>query len=405
MSNKKNDISVLIATTGRPTLIRLLDSLKYQLNENDTIYVVVDGNEYRERADVILKQFTGYKCNLEVRYEEETLGFWGHGVRNKHQGSLKGDYILHADDDDSYTLCAMDFVRAGIAENPGKMLVFKICHSDFRDYVWSRKEVKPGNIGTPNGVIPNIPSKMGHWTLAHGGDGDFYTMCKFEHVFIDKPIYVMRPGEYINVDNLYYINLDRRQDRKEHIEKVISRINMKRAERVSAFDTPGNGSYGCALSHIHILEDAIEKNYDNILILEDDFNPHDHIRLNNELFKSINSFNIDYDVLTLAPGLWVIHDTDRPVSPEQSNLHRVSEAQTTSGYCVNKRFFKKLLQSYKESAEKLKGSEDARNRFAIDQHWKPLQKTNMFLSFLPKIGTQLPGFSNIEERDVNYGDI
>lgn len=404
MSNKKDSISILIASTGRPTLQRLLDSLKYQLHENDFIYIVVDGNEYREKVDVILEQFTGYKCNLEVRYEEKNLGFWGHSIRNKHQGSLKGDYILHADDDDAYTLCAMDFVRSGIAEHPGKMLVFKMCHSDFRDYVWAQEEVRPGNIGTPNGVIPNIPERMGYWEEEPGGDSDFYLSCKFEHVFINNSIYVIRPGSYINIDNLYYINLDKRQDRREHIQKVISRVNIIRAERVAAFDTPGNGSYGCALSHIHVLEDAIKRNYNNILILEDDFKPHDHIRLNNELFRFFNQFSIDYDVLTLAAGMWVNYREGQPVSPDQPDLLRISEAQTTVGYCVNKRFFNTLLTSFKESAAALKDNEESRVKWAIDQHWKALQHTHAFFAFKPNIGRQLEGFSDIVGTCVNYGD-
>jgi hypothetical protein len=404
MSNKKDSISILIATTGRPTLLRLLDSLKYQLNENDFIYVVVDGAEYREKVDEILEQFTGYKCNLEVRYEEKNLGFWGHSIRNKHQGSLKGDYILHADDDDAYTLCAMDFVRAGIAENPGKMLLFKMCDNTYINRAWIIESIRHDNIGTPCGVIPNLPEKMGHWEETYGGDCDFYLSCKFEHVFINKIIYVLRPVNYINIDNLYYINLDKRQDRRDHIQSVISRINIKRAERVVAFDTPENGSYGCALSHIHILEDAIEKNYDNILILEDDFKPHDHVRLNIELFRSFNQFVFDYDVLTLSPSTWVNYHEGQSASPEQSDLLRVSGAQTTSGYCVNKRFFNTLLNSFKESALMLKDNEERKVHWAIDQHWKALQHTHSFFAFRQNIGRQLEGFSDIERVCVDYGD-
>jgi hypothetical protein len=58
--------------------------------------------------------------------------------------------------------------------------------------------------------------------------------------------------DMIKVDKLYYINLDRRLDRREHIENVISKINVENKSRISAFDFPKNGSYGCALSHICI---------------------------------------------------------------------------------------------------------------------------------------------------------
>ena len=36
---------------------------------------------------------------ISIIYEDKNLGFWGHGIRNKHN-KLKGDFIFHIDDDE-----------------------------------------------------------------------------------------------------------------------------------------------------------------------------------------------------------------------------------------------------------------------------------------------------------------
>ena len=68
---------------------------------------------------------------------------------------------------------------------------------------------------------------------------------------------------------ILYINLDNRPDRNKHIIKILS-DNKLFGERVSAIkDT--NGYIGCVSSHIKCLDIAIRKDYDAVIILEDDF--------------------------------------------------------------------------------------------------------------------------------------
>jgi hypothetical protein len=189
-------ISILISTIGKDSLINMLNSLKYQLSENDYLYVVADGFDYHEKVREIISNFNGYVCNLEVIYEIDNQGYWGHGVRNKYQKILKGDYILHADDDDIYIDGSIDKVRRSIFENSGKMLLFKFYHNYSKNkYFWRVPVLMLNNIGTPCGAIPNIPEKMGTWSYKYGGDFDFYKSCKFEEEFIDEYIYVVKPKE------------------------------------------------------------------------------------------------------------------------------------------------------------------------------------------------------------------
>ena len=81
------------------------------------------------------------------------------------------------------------------------------------------------------------------------------------------------------MDRLYYINLDKRKDRLEHLEKnVLPFINIptESLQRVSAvdhtqFEHISQRGAGCSLSHINIWKDAINNGYKKIIIMEDDF--------------------------------------------------------------------------------------------------------------------------------------
>jgi hypothetical protein len=74
------------------------------------------------------------------------------------------------------------------------------------------------------------------------------------------------PYDYF--DQIYYINLDKRTDRKELAELEL------RDEGIKAVRVPGvvheNPAHGCHLSHAKILYDAIYNGFDRILIFEDD---------------------------------------------------------------------------------------------------------------------------------------
>jgi len=94
--------------------------------------------------------------------------------------------------------------------------------------------------------------------------------------------------------HIVYINLGRREDKKEHIEHEIEKMNLSlNTHRFNAIDATkingedqekliGNfktlakkkdrilGRIGCYLSHKRVLECALESGVENILILEDD---------------------------------------------------------------------------------------------------------------------------------------
>ena len=86
-----------------------------------------------------------------------------------------------------------------------------------------------------------------------------------------------------DIKHAYYINLEHRTDRKEHVELQLKTLGIE-ASRFDAIKME-NGAIGCSLSHLKLLEQALENQYDHILIMEDDIT-----FLDPELFKS--QFNL-----------------------------------------------------------------------------------------------------------------
>ena len=71
-----------------------------------------------------------------------------------------------------------------------------------------------------------------------------------------------------DIKHAFYINLDHRTDRKEHIEKQLAKVGI-RAERFNAIRMH-NGAVGCSMSHLKILQDAHVQRLSHVLIMEDD---------------------------------------------------------------------------------------------------------------------------------------
>jgi GR25 family glycosyltransferase involved in LPS biosynthesis len=118
------------------------------------------------------------------------------------------------------------------------------------------------------------------------------------------------------VDNIYLINMDKDIDRLEKVKKECDIVNIKFErfpgvkitdlsqnildkyipEDIQKYGT--NGMIGCGLSHLFIWKDAIKKNYNNILILEDDVTFTNNF--NEILQNAMNELPNDYDILYLG---------------------------------------------------------------------------------------------------------
>jgi hypothetical protein len=199
--SKDVELSLLLVTIGRPTLKAMLESIKSQIRDIDYLTIIVDGPKFEEDTKKIVDEFdfdSNSICKFNFIVHPENLGYWGHPIRNIYQTQLKGDFILHCDDDDIYLENAFDDIREAVSKDLNKMYVFKMWISKKGNYRWFNKAVVMGNIGTPMGIIPNKPECMGRWKDFVGGDGRFFeaTHKKLgtQNVeFVDKFIYRVRP--------------------------------------------------------------------------------------------------------------------------------------------------------------------------------------------------------------------
>ena len=196
------------------------------------------------------------------------------------------------------------------------------------------------------------------------------------------------------IDKVFYINLDKRTDRKEEIEKELTEYNIN-FERFPAVEISYFGCLGCSYSHHNAVALAKERGYKNILILEDDFT---FVISPKEFEKQMEIFfnsNIDYDVCLFSYNL---HDF---TECNCDFLHKVKYAQTTSGYLVNEKYYDTLINNYRDGLEKL-GASWMSWIYAIDVYWKELQEKDNWYCFKDRIGIQKPGYSDIRNDHVEF---
>lgn len=136
------------------------------------------------------------------------------------------------------------------------------------------------------------------------------------------------------IDKVIYINLDHREDRREIMKTFFmeGKVPEDKIIRFSAVqDTPG--IIGAAKSHIGSLKLAIQNNWKNVLILEDD------LQWNNfeENYKKLEKLilNTNYDVCLLG-GEYI----------EIKQEFQIKSSFGTISYIVNSSYYKTLLSNF-----------------------------------------------------------
>ena len=199
-----------------------------------------------------------------------------------------------------------------------------------------------------------------------------------------------------HIRKIIYINLKKRTDRKENIEKELNDFGLD-YERFEAIETPipGFGIVGCGLSHLAVLKLAKERNYENVLILEDDFT---FLVSKEELQHQLTEFfnlKLDYDACFLAYNLQRFEQLDNGI------VNKILENQTASGYIVHKKSYDKLINMY-EYAMPLLAQTRAHWIYANDMVWKELQQKDNWYYFIKRIGKQADGYSDNSNCYTNY---
>lgn len=167
--------------------------------------------------------------------------------------------------------------------------------------------------------------------------------------FVAYLIFIYRENftqKQVKLDRIYYINLDRRKDRKEHFLGQCRKedIDMRLVQRFIAIDGKtfelkeeekklfANCQYKNSpfhkkimanqLSHYYILLDMIEKGYDHILILQDDvvfkkdFNKH--------LEKVLGHLPKDAEIVNIGLHQYALFDYFEPLPLEDKEKNKTS---------------------------------------------------------------------------------
>jgi len=197
-----------------------------------------------------------------------------------------------------------------------------------------------------------------------------------------------------NIDKIFYINLNKRTDRRLEIENELNNFDLS-FERFEAIETSDFGIYGCGLSHLGVLKISKERGYKNVLILEDDFTfLVSKEEFENNLTKFFES-EINYDVCKLAYNLHEFQEINN------ETLGKIVYSATASAYIVNNHYFEKLINLY-ELAMPLLNSTKRHWIYANDQIWKDYQKQDNWYYFKIRIGKQRPSYSDNGQNFTDY---
>ena len=189
------------------------------------------------------------------------------------------------------------------------------------------------------------------------------------------------------IEKVIYINLEKRKDRREQIEKELALyFEPKKIIRFNAIYNV-KGIIGCVKSHINVLEMAIKNNWNNCLIVEDDVIWND-FENGYSILEKINKYN--YDVIVLG-GTFANYNSD----------YKLNDCKAGCSYLIKKHYYLTLLKNFKESLNLLLETND-RSNYSLDIYWNKLQKTDNWYIVAPSLCIQKSSFSDIEKCNVDY---
>ena len=199
------------------------------------------------------------------------------------------------------------------------------------------------------------------------------------------------------IDKIYYINLDKRTDRKELFEKQIDDylIPRNKIERFPAIHNQ-SGMIGCNQSHLQVLKLALKNKFENILIFEDDFEfliPKE--KFYDLLNKFFQKYKDDYDVCYLQYSTLETTDKDEIIG-------QTKKSHGAAGYLINKKIIQDYINILEYSTNQLIKTNEHWN-YQNDVCWHPLQKIKNFYYFKERIGKQRASHSDLSGQFCDRG--
>jgi glycosyl transferase family 25 len=196
------------------------------------------------------------------------------------------------------------------------------------------------------------------------------------------------------IDKFAYINLSKRTDRKEHVEKELKKIGaIENIERFNAIKLE-NGALGCSMSHLKCLEIAKQKDYKYVFICEDDITFINPQLFLDQLDRFLSTDRL-WDVILVAGNNMI------PYTWIDGTCIKVSNCQTTTGYIVKREYYDKLINNFKEGIQK-QIKEPNVAEYKIDKYWFKLQRDDNWFLIIPLSVIQREDYSDIEKKVTNF---
>jgi len=209
------------------------------------------------------------------------------------------------------------------------------------------------------------------------------------------------------IAHFIYINLDKRPDRKAHMEQEFAKLGIppEKITRFPAYYNPLNG-IGCMKSHLEALKLARSKNFKNVWIFEDDFT---FTASSTEIEDNLRQLFFKSPKVDVALASYIHKQSPFPplylsVFP---NIYRVVESQTASSYIVFQHYYDKLIDLFEDAYVQLELTGE-HWRYANDQVWKLLQVKDVWYCFTPSLGKQRAdardNSADATNTVIQYGD-
>src|SRR6185369_3581423 len=184
------------------------------------------------------------------------------------------------------------------------------------------------------------------------------------------------------------INLDRRPERWERMQKEFARHDIKGVQRFAAIDgetiekpahwTHTAGAYGCLLSHVRVVSEARDSGAPNVLIFEDDavLDP----EFEDKFSRYIKDVPGDWDMLYFG----ALHK-DEPVKISE-HVGRITKANSTFAYALKRSVFDEFIAL------------NARAEHVLDVNSYALQQRFNCYCFVPNLAWVETEYSDVQNR-------
>jgi glycosyl transferase, family 25 len=201
------------------------------------------------------------------------------------------------------------------------------------------------------------------------------------------------------LENVLYINLAERTDRKEQAEKEFARFDIS-AERVEA--VKGNplglstqkrkpGDIGCILSHVKCVQLAKDRKWNYVVVFEDDVEFRDEFdTLFWHYFRQVPD---DWDMIFIGGnhwGRWLEFKDNPQLTRVTENVFRTTHTLTTHAYILRDTMYDAVIKRL------------TLGELPVDMLMMDLQTMFKVYAFRPNLAWQRPSKSDINNNMCDY---